>query len=406
MAIQEHVEQLNSSIVEWNQRRADIEGFRPNLVGANLRNANLHGADLHDADLRDAFLCNADLSDANLSDADLSGATLNDADLSGANLHGADFQKADLSRANLSNASLYEADLSVANMAKAIFADANLRDTYFCNSNLHSADLFRAELVRTDLSGANLRDADLTTASMRDAILNKANLNGTILYETVFSNTDLSDAKNLENCRHSGPSTIDFRTIEKSGVLPTKFLRGCGLPETIIEYLPSLLNESVSYYSCFISYSHSDNIFARRLHDQLQGRGIRCWLDAHQILPGDKIHDLIDQGIKHWDKVLLCASKESLSSWWVENEINKAFKKEQVLRKQRGQKVLSLIPLDLDGYLFNWEDGLADEIKSRYAPDFSGWEKNNNVFEQALERLVKALQADNSGRETPPVEKI
>ncbi len=45
----------------------------------------------------------------------------------------------------------------------------------------------------------------------------------------------------------------------------------------------------IEFYSCFVSYSHADKSFARRLYDTLQGRGIRCWLDEHELLPGDDI---------------------------------------------------------------------------------------------------------------------
>jgi len=62
----------------------------------------------------------------------------------------------------------------------------------------------------------------------------------------------------------------------------------------------------IQFYSCFISYSHEDKPFARRLHDTLQGQGIRCWLDEKQILPGDDIYEHVDRGIRLWDKVLLC----------------------------------------------------------------------------------------------------
>ena len=55
-------------------------------------------------------------------------------------------------------------------------------------------------------------------------------------------------------------------------------------------------------------YAHEDKLFARRLHDALQGRGVRCWLDEKQMLPGDDIYEQVDRGIRLWDKVLLCCS--------------------------------------------------------------------------------------------------
>jgi uncharacterized protein YjbI with pentapeptide repeats len=162
-------------------------------------------------------------------------ANLSQADLSGANLRWVNLSMMHLRKANLSGADLRDADLSV----------ADLRDADLSGTDLDGANLRGARLRR-----ANLRGANLTQASLSDVDLSLADLNGTIFSETNLGHVSLENAIGLDNCQHSGPSTINFSTLYISNNLPISFLRGCGLPDVLIEYLPSLRGDGLQFYSC------------------------------------------------------------------------------------------------------------------------------------------------------------
>lgn len=385
----EHERLLRQGVTVWNAWREQNPSEWPKLMGADLRGLNLVGFDLHFGSFQHANLEQADLTDAWLSSAH--------------------FEQANLTEARMYSAFAEWACFTAAVMPKCFAMEANFTKANFQQVDARGAHFASTIFEKALLPGAGLQDSYLSGTNFTGAWLESADLSSATLGQTHFVDCDLSYAVGLEICNHSAESFIDFRTLQQCRHhLPKHFLKGCGLSDLIIDYIPSLFDGAINYYSCFLSHSHGDKEFARFLYTWLQDRDIRCWLDEHQMLPGDDPYDRIQDGIRLWDKFILCCSQNSLTSWWVDSELNRAFAKEQILTRERGRKILVLIPLDLDGFLFSgaWQSGKAEEVCSRIVGDFKNWKTDQNKLESELERLVKALRADDGAHEKPPVPKL
>ena len=380
MANLEHLMILKQGAEAWNKWREKNPETWPDLNKADLTEANLSGANLSRADLVAAFLAETDLSVANLNGGKLIGANLNGAKLSGASLSGADLRRADLIGANLSGASLSGADLTKADLSGADLIGANLS----------GADLTKADLTKADLSGADLLEARLGRANLFEVCLDLA-----VLEETGIADVDLSTARGLEYCKHYGPSTIDYRTLLKSGPLPLVFLRGCGLPDNLIEYLPSLLNQPIQFYSCFISYSSKDQKFAERLHADLQDKGVRCWFAPEDLKIGAELRSTFDEAIRLRDKLLILLSADSIQSGWVQREAEQALDEEKRRRKAGRKDCQVLFPVRLDDVIFDIETGWATDVKRRHIGDFRCW-KDHDSYQKAFKRLLRDLKMETS----------
>jgi predicted amino acid-binding ACT domain protein len=142
--------------------------------------------------------------------------------------------------------------------------------------------------------------------------------------------------------------------------------------------------------SVFISYSHLDRAFARRLFDFLTGSGVKCWIDEHEIVPGDKMHDAIGRGVDTNERFIIILSKHSLASWWVDNEL------EEALAKERKLGSYIIIPIDIDGAVFEAlpKNSKCPQIRSRYIGDFRDW-TNEEAFDKAGRQLLRALRVSD-----------
>src|SRR6266481_169595 len=215
-------------------------------------------------------------------------------------------------------------------LEKGVVAWNQWRDkNSFLHPDLSNANLGNANLSRANLTHAALRYANLSRANLSGADLSRADLSEAWIVYTMFADIDLSQAVGLETVKHRGPSTLGIDTVYRSqGKIPEIFLRGAGVPDNFIAYMPSLMWTGFQYYSCFISYSSQDQEFADRLYADLQAKGVRCWLATEDLKIGDKFRQRIDDAIRLHDKLLLVLSETSVRSTWVESEVETAFEKE------------------------------------------------------------------------------
>jgi uncharacterized protein YjbI with pentapeptide repeats len=256
-------------------------------------------------------------------------------------------------------------------------------------ANLTRFDLTSADLHQANLSSANLSETILLRTNFCGANLNGANLTNALLGETIFGDTDLSGTKGLDTCGHGGPSTIDHRTLSRSDNLPEVFLRGCGVNETLIIQVPALnaAMRPVEFYSCFISYSSTDQEFAERLHADLQAQGVRVWFAPQDLPIGARIRPAIDESIRLHDKLLLVLSENSVSSQWVGQEV------ETALERERRESRTVLFPIRVDDVVMESKAGWPALLKNtRNIGDFTRW-KDHDSYTKALERLLRDLKA-------------
>jgi len=76
--------------------------------------------------------------------------------------------------------------------------------------------------------------------------------------------------------------------------------------------------------SVFLSHNHKDKEFVRRLARDLEGHGIRYWLDEAEMTIGDSLIHKIREGIDSVDYFAVVLSKNSVNAPWVVNELDVA----------------------------------------------------------------------------------
>lgn len=160
----------------------------------------------------------------------------------GANLCMADFEGAELQGIELTDCDLRGARFRGADLRGARLRHCSMRMARFEGADLRGADLSKSIVRMVNLNNANLGCADLGAADLGGSLVEGADFFGARFSATVLGRLDLSQAKNLDNANHAGPSSIGVDTIVMSrGTIPDVFLRGCGVPDYLIAAFRDLI---------------------------------------------------------------------------------------------------------------------------------------------------------------------
>lgn len=127
--------------------------------------------------------------------------------------------------------------------------------------------------------------------------------------------------------------------------------------------------------SIFLSHTHADKPFVRKLAADLEAHGIRYWLDEAEIRVGESLIEKIRQGLDGVDFVAAVLSPNSIGSPWVQRELDVAMNQEIAGRQT---KVLPILyrQCELPGFLLG-----------KFYADFTD-EQNSP---SALKRLVESI---------------
>ena len=93
-------------------------------------------------------------------------------------------------------------------------------------------------------------------------------------------------------------------------------------------------------WDIFLSHSIHDLRRVKRLAQNLKEHNLRVWLDDWEISPGGHISTLVEEGLKHSHKLVLCLSKTAVNSDWVHRKLAAILFKDPLNREGRYIPVL------------------------------------------------------------------
>lgn len=132
--------------------------------------------------------------------------------------------------------------------------------------------------------------------------------------------------------------------------------------------------------SIFLSHSHADKSFARRLAADLRASGHDVWIDEAEIEIGDSLIHKIREGLDAVDYVAAILSSNSIESEWVTKEL------EIASNREIDEKRVVVLPLMIENV------GMPGFLKGKFYGDFTNDDKYDETLALLLRKLGPARQ--------------
>ena len=152
----------------------------------------------------------------------------------------------------------------------------------------------------------------------------------------------------------------------------------------------------------FISYSRRDSKKVESLVKTLEENGHTVWFDRHNIQGGEKWRAEIVSGIKNCDFFILLLSPDSVSSKYVQQELNIADQENKIIIPVDlittiipDEMALSLSPVHRIDFIHSLELGLQQLIEALENKNYSGdyVERKKEVELKNKERILILIES-------------
>jgi hypothetical protein len=129
----------------------------------------------------------------------------------------------------------------------------------------------------------------------------------------------------------------------------------------------------------FLSHSHADKPFVRKLAKDLMAFGHKVWIDEAELNIGDSLIEKITSGLYEVDYVAAIISSHSITSNWVKKELEMAYTREI------NEKRVIVLPILIE------KVGLPSFLVGKFYGDFI----NKRLYKRKLNLLLRTLGTEH-----------